>query len=213
VSTPSQSSVTLTEAGVRLTMVPNTWIGYPSDLGRYYTPIEIKIENDRTDEIQVRFGDFLAVDEVRNQYRAVPPAEVARALFGASRRYGRPGWAPAGWTSPGPPLLVFRDPWWRYPYWPHRPYPYWSLLPWPYYPYTHPYSDPTYPLGSPRTAAYDILTFGLREGRILPGARVEGFLYLQQATQKGSLLTLSWAPVAADGKPVATFSSQFRVVR
>ena len=31
---PSQASVTLTDAGVRLTIVPNAWTGYPGDLGR-----------------------------------------------------------------------------------------------------------------------------------------------------------------------------------
>jgi hypothetical protein len=103
------------------------------------------------------------------------------------------------------------DPWWPRPFWPYRSwapwYPYYS----PYYPY--PYYDPYYPYAWPRATGYDILTLGLREGRVLPGARVQGFLFLQQATQKGTLLTLSWTPVTADGKPLATLSTQFRIVR
>ena len=189
---PSQPSVTLTGAEIRLTILPNTWKGYPSDLGRHYTPVEIRIENDRADEIQVRYGDFLAVDEARNHYRAVAPAEVARTLFG-----GRP-----------PSLLAWHDPGWPYLFWPVRPLaPFYN----PYYPY--PYSDPDFPYRWPRAPAYDILTLGLREGRVLPGARVQGFLYLQRATQAGNLLTLSWSPVSADGKPLTTLSSQFRIVR
>ena len=195
---PSQPSVTLADADIRLVILPNTWKGHPSDLGQYYTPVEVRIENDRSDEIQVRYGDFLAVDEAQNQYRAVAPAEVARALFGG-RRPARP------------PVRTVHGPWWPSPFWPYRPwspwYPYYS----PYYP--SPYYDPYYPYARPRATGYDILTLGLREGRILPGARVQGFLYLQQATQKGSLLTLSWTPVTPDGKPLATLSTQFRIVR
>lgn len=201
---PSQPSVTLTDANVRLTILPNTWSGHPTDLGRYYTPLEIKIENDRTDEIQVRYGDFLAVDEANNQYRAVAPAEVAQALFSRRWRYGHPEQGPAWWAAPTPRLFAFHNPWRRYPYWPYR---YRS----PFFPPYDPY--PYYPPAWPRGSAYDILTLGLREGRILPGARVEGFLYLEQATRKGNLLTLSWTPVAADGKPLTTFSSQFQIVR
>lgn len=205
---PSQPSVTLTDAGVHLIILPNTWRGSPGDLGRYYTPVEVKIENDRTDEIQVRYGDFLAVDEASNQYRAVPPAEVARALYGGRRWYRDPRWASPRWPSATARLFAFHDPWWPYPYWPYRPWPPFIS---PYQPY--PFAGPDYPYRWPRAPAYDILTLGLREGRILPGARVEGFLYLQQATRKGNLLTLSWTPVGTGGKPLATLSSQFRIVR
>ena len=206
---PSQPSVTLTDAGIQLTILPNTWSGYPSDLGRHYTPVEIRIQNDRTEEIQVRYGDFLAVDEARNQYRAVPPAEVARALFGARWPYGdlpsRYGRMPSY-----PPLLAWPGPWWPYPYWSYR-YPYYG------YPYYGPYyPDPffyDYPYSWSRPTGYDILTLALREGRLLPGARVQGFLYFQQATQRASLLTLTWVPASADGKPLTTLSAQFRIVR
>jgi hypothetical protein len=202
---PSQPGVTLTEVGIRLDLLPNTWSGYPGDLSRYYTPIEVRIQNDRTDEIQVRYGDFLAVDEAQNQYRAVAPGEVVRALFGSLEPDGHPGRdGPAG--IPRGPLLAWRGPWWPYPY---RLYGSW----YPFYPY---YLDPLYydyPYGWSRPTGYDILTRGLREGRVLPQARVEGYLYLQQATRRGDLLTLSWTPASPDGKALATLSSQFRVVR
>ncbi len=204
---PTSPSVTLTDAGIRLTILPNTWSGYPSDLARYYTPVEIKIENDRKDEIQVRYADFLAMDEAQNQYRAVAPSEVARALFGERRPYGDPRQIPAVRAVPDGPLLAWHDPWWPSPFWSHR---FWPPISSPFYPYS--YYDPGYPYRWSRSG-YDILTLGLREGRILPGARVEGFLYLQLATQKGSLLTVSWRPATAEGKALGTLSSQFRILR
>ena len=212
---PSAPSVTLADAGVRLVILPNTWRGNPTDLSQYYTPAEVRIENDRSDEIQVRYGDFLAVDEAQNQYRAVAPSEVARALFGGRRPLPAPRAVVAGWTGTRLPVRAAGGPWWPYPFWPYRPwrpfYPYYYPYYSPYYPF--PYSYPYYPYGWPPATGYDLLTLGLREGRVLPGARVQGFLYLQQATRKGNLLTLSWTPVTADGTPLATLSTQFRIVR
>jgi hypothetical protein len=200
---PSRPSVTLTDAGVELTILPNTWSGYPGDLGRYYTPVEVRIRNDRPEEIQIRYGDFLAVDEGRNQYRAVPPLEVARALFGV--RSGHPRSHDA-MRPRGAALLAWHGPWWPYSSWPYRPWHPWG----PYYPDPFYYD---YPYLAYRPTGYDILTLGLREGRLLPGARVQGFLYFQLATRKAGLLTLTWTPVSPDGKPLATLSSQFRIIR
>jgi hypothetical protein len=201
VESPSQPSVTLYQDGVRLTISLNTWDGYPSDLSRYYTPIQIQIETDRAEEIQVQYADFLAVDEIRNQYRAVAPAEVARVLFGSRTPHGSP-------ARLAPELYAFHGPWWWHPYWSYRYCPpYYS----PLYPY--PYYGPDYPYVSPWATSYDILTFGLREGRILSGVRVGGFLYLRQPTRVGNLLTLSWTTTTADGKSLPTLSTEFRIVR
>jgi hypothetical protein len=205
-SEPSQPSVTLTDVEIQMTILPNTWNGYPSDLSSYYTPMEIRIQNDRTEEIQVRYSDFTAMDDARNQYQAVAPTEVARALFGA--RWPTSDLPASGWQMAPPhyPLLAGPGPWWPYG-WPYRPgFPYYSPF------YADPFY-PDYPYRWNRSTGYDILTMGLREGRLLPGARVEGFLYFQLATQRGTLLTFTWTPVSSDGKPLATLSTQFRIVR
>jgi len=201
-----QPSVTLTDAGIQFTILPNTWNGYPRDLGRHFTPVEIAIQNDRSDEILVRYEDFLAMDEARTQYRAIAPAEVARALFGGREPDGSRGQV---WRreSSRPVLLAWHRAWWPTPYWPH---PFWHPLYGPYSPDPFFYEYPSWQV---RSAGYDILTMGLREGRLLPGARIGGVLYFQQATRVGSLLTLSWTPASAEGKPLATLSSQFRIVR
>jgi hypothetical protein len=195
---PSQPVLTLAEAGLQLTVVPNSWTGFPTDLPRYYTPLQLGIQNDRSEEIHVRYGDFVAVDESQNQYRAVEPGEVVRALIGV-------GAQPRGPTG-APPLLAYHGPWWPYSPWPYRPwYPFGSYAwPWPYYYDYYPW---------PQGTGYDVLARALREGRILPGARVEGFLYLQLATQQASTLTVSWTPTDAAGQPLATLRSQFRVLR
>jgi hypothetical protein len=203
---PSQPSVTLTDDEIQLTHLPNTWNGYPRDLSSYYTPVEIRIQNDRTEEIQVRYSDFLAVDDARNQYQAVVPIEVARALLGARWPYSTLPTEAGRSTPPEPPLLAGAGLWGPYG---------WLYSPW--YPYYGPfYPDPFYSGYPPwwnRPTGYDILTMALREGRVLPGAQVQGFLYFQLATQKGSLLTLTWTPISATGESLATLSTEFRIVR
>lgn len=198
---PSEPSITLTDAGLRLTVLPNTWSAYPWELPRYYTPVEVRIENARGDDVQIRYEDFLALDDGHRQYRAVPPAEVARAMSG--------GLDPGGPTR-GPRPILLAGPW--YPY---RPW-YWGSYYGPYYGPYGPwwYPDPYYyPYAWPRSTAQDVLTLGLREGPLLSGASVQGFLYLQQATARGSVLTVSWTPRLASGAPLATLSAQFRIVR
>jgi hypothetical protein len=197
---------TVSDAGILLTVLPNTWAGYPSDLPRYYTPLEVRIQNDRAEEIQVRYLDFMALDELNNQYRAVAPPEVARALFGRLER-DKASPVAGPWTPSAPVRMVASQGiWWRS--WWYRPwYPF--AYPYPYSPYSDYYS----PYAWPRGTGYDILRFGLREGRVLPGARVEGFLYFQLATEKGNTLAVSWAPVRPDGTPLATLRTELRIVR
>ncbi len=186
---PERQGASLAQEGIQVTLVPDAWRGYPASLSQDYVPLRVGIQNGRQDEILVRFGDFLAVDQAGNQYRAVPPSEVARALFGS---------LPA-------PLYASAWPWWPYPgSWRH-----------PYFGTGYPWLDPWwgYPYASPRPVPYDVLTLGLREGRVLPGASVDGFLYLQPLRPDAGSLTLLWTPVLPAGQPITTFRAQFQVVR
>jgi hypothetical protein len=201
VTAPGQPMIALTDGGIRLTVLPNTWSAYPSDLWRSFTPVEVRIENSRGDELQVRYEDFTALDDGNQQYRALPPGEVARAVSSAMGPSG-PTHAPASFLLAGP---------WHHPYWPRYWGPHYGPYYGPYGPWWYP--DPYYPYAWPRPTAQDVLTLGLREGRLLPGANVQGFLYFQRATERGSLLTLSWTPRLADGTPLATLSTQFRIIR
>jgi hypothetical protein len=192
---PAESGVTLTESGIRWIVLPNAWSGYPSDLWRYFTPVQVRIENARSDELQIRYEDFVALDDANQQYPAVPPGEVARAVSGG------PG--PTRPTEPSTPVRLAGP--WYHPYWPRS----WGP---PYDPWWYP--DPySYPYAWPRPAAQGVLTLGLREGRLLAGASVEGFVFFQHATARGAVLTISWTPRLAGGTPLATRSVRFRIVR
>jgi hypothetical protein len=192
VAGPGLPEIALAQDGIRLVIRPNAWSGFPGDLSRSLTPIAVRIENTRADEAQVRLEDFALLDEGRNQYRALPPAEVARTMADRWAAAPDPMLALGPWHPWGQPL--WGSPYWGWgsPYWPGDPYgPYW-------------YSA---------RAGQDIATLGLREGRILPGASVEGFLYFQLATSRGSTVTFSWTPHTAAGAALAPFTTQFRIVR
>lgn len=195
VTGPGAPAVTLTDGDVRWTVLPNTWSAYPSDLARYFTPLHVTIANARSDELQIRYEDFVALDDTNQQFRAVPPAEVARAVFGAL--------GPAEPARP-PARILLTGPW----YYPYRPR-YWG----PYYgPWW--YGDPSYyPYAWPGPGGQDVLTLGLREGRLLAGASVQGFLFLQRATARGAFLTVSWTPHLASGESLPRLSARFRIVR
>lgn len=194
VTAPAAPAVTLTGDGIQWTVLPNAWAAYPSDLWRYFTPVQVWIQNGRSDDVLIRYEDFVALDDANRQYRAVPPGEVARAVSGGLR--------PSDPAEQPPPLLLAGP--WYYPYWRRNWGPYYG--PW--------YPDPYYyPYAWPRPAAQDVLTLGLREGRLLAGASVEGFVYLQRATARGGVLTVSWTPHPAGGAPLPTRSAQFRIVR
>jgi hypothetical protein len=195
VTAPADPGVTLTDGKVRWTVLPNTWSAYPSDLVRYFTPVQVTIENARSDELQIRYEDFVALDDANQQYRAVPPGEVARAVSGALSPAG-----PAG--APGPILLA--GPW----YSPYRPRSWGSYYgPWWY-------ADPYYyPYAWPWRGAPEVLTLGLREGRLLAGASVQGFVFLQHATARGTLLTVFWTPRLAGGETLPTLAARFRIAR
>jgi hypothetical protein len=196
---PGESAVALTDAGIRFAAFPNTWSGYPGDLARYYTPLEIRIENARDDEVQIRFEDFIALDDGNRQYRAVPPLEVVRALAGA--REPRDGGPPA--VVAGPWYPHGRRYWWG---------PYDGPAMWPYAPWW--FADPYYyPYGWPRAAVRDVLVSGLREGRLLAGASVQGFVYFQLATERGSVLTVSWTPRLSSGAGLAPLAARFHILR
>jgi hypothetical protein len=95
-----------------------------------------------------------------------------------------------------------------YPYW-WGPYPYW-WGPYPYYggPYVYSWDYGYYP-GAPSP---DILRLGLPEGELLPGARVSGFVYFQQAATKPGRLDLTWNVHTADGRAIASVTAPMMVV-
>jgi hypothetical protein len=112
-----------TEAGsVRITVHPDDWRGYPSDLDEYVTPVELFVENGSAREIVIRHTLFSLGLPNGFRYDALAPAELRRFLtprgyYGANGYwyYGAFGVYPwPGLYIPGRhyyPYLWWGDPW------------------------------------------------------------------------------------------------------
>lgn len=173
-------------AGLALTALPAAWAGIPGDLPRSVTPLPLIVANEGEAPTSVRFEDFLLLDGGNREYRALTPLEVVTSLYGSAEP--PPAVVPAFHRS-GQPFFFhgfFADPFFH-------PFA-------PYYPYYAPA-----PYGWP--PGRDILRLALREGRVLPGHRVEGFLFFQHAAGGAGPFTLSWTPrEPATGRLLATLS-------
>lgn len=172
------------EAGVALRALPAAWPGSPADLARSVTPLLLALADEGTAPILVRFEDFLLLDGGSRQYRVLSPLEVVTVLYGSVP--ARPEILPAFHLHRYPFLFhgFLADPFFS----PYDPYYYGPV----------PYA---WPLGR------DILRLALREGRVLPGYRVEGFLFFQHATAAAGPFTLSWTPREPEtGRALTTLS-------
>lgn len=175
-------------AGLALTALPAAWPGYPQDLPRSVTPLPLIVANEGEAPAPVRFEDFLLLDGGMREYRPLSPLEVVTILTGSA--------------EPPPPAVVPALHRFRHPFFFHgffgdpffHPYA-------PYYPYY--YAPPPYAWPPGR----DILRLALREGRVLSGHRVEGFLFFQHAAGGAGPFALSWMPrEPATGRLLATLN-------
>jgi len=175
-----QEGVAVRAASLALTAAPAAWPGYPGDLARSVTPLLLVLANEGGAPVLVRFEDFLLLDGGNREYRVLSPLEVVTVLYGSA-------------LSRSAILPAFHL---------HR-HPFFSPYSYPYHP-NYPYDAPA-PYGRP--PGRDILRLALREGRVLPGHRVEGFLFFQHATAGAGPFTLSWIPRDPEtGQAMATLS-------
>ncbi|MCI0370801.1 MAG: hypothetical protein L0214_05355 [candidate division NC10 bacterium] len=179
-----QEGAAVRAAGLALRALPADWPGYPGDLARSVTPLLLALANEGGTPVIVRFEDFLLLDSGNREYRALSPLEVVTVLYGSSP--SRSDILPAFHLRRHPFFFhgFLSDPFFYYPYYP-------SYAPAPN----------AWPPGR------DILRLALREGRVLPGHRVGGFLFFQHATAGAGPFTLSWVPRNPEtGQALATLS-------
>ncbi len=179
-----REGVAIRTAGLALTALPAPWPGSPADLARSVTPILLHLANEGEAAVFVRFEDFLLLDSGRREYRALSPLEVVTILYGSAA--SRTEILPAIHRHPFLFHGYLSDPFF-YPYDPYHPYYAQAPYAWP--------------------PGRDIIRLALREGRVVPGHRVEGFLLFQHAAAGTAPFTLSWAPRNPEtGGTIATLS-------
>lgn len=180
---------------LRFTALPAPWPGYDQELYRFSIPIQVLIENNRAEEIEVRYADFLLLDEGRNQYRVLSPDEVSRSLLGR---------APTELLLACPGPLFFRGPsFFRDPFFFFRA----SF-------FDDPFCCPSfYP--SPRYVVQDLARYAIREGRVIPQGKGSGFLFFQRIPVPTTrrVFDLQWTPFDPQKREtIATLSIKVEVL-
>jgi hypothetical protein len=196
------TSAAVAEAhGVRLVADGAAWDGYPKNLERRLTPVEVRLENHSGRALSIRYELFDVEGGTRFHYSAIPPLSLDEATDNGSlvctasypRRSYRWGWYGRGW-EPRP---------WRRPEWSNPFYD-------PYYdPFYHPYVRCEEPLPTK-----DMLEQALPEGKLEDGGTVAGFLFFQGIAEREKQVTLQAQLVdASTGEHFGRLSIPFQVYR
>ncbi len=178
---PDAASATV--AGVRVTVRPGSWSGWPYDLERRLTPVEVVIENGSGGPLDVRLQGFglvgpdgsrhepLEAQAVRRRFTPVPPSVAF--YYGYYGVYPWPG---------------FYEPWTSW-----YPYMWWGFRPGEINPPVPPHA-----YGPPLPARQEMAP----EGTLEKGRRVSLLLFF--AVPARSLRSLTFEAHLADpsGKPV-----------
>jgi hypothetical protein len=179
-----------TVAGVRITVRPGSWTGWPYDLEEHLTPVEIVIENGSGRPLEVRphlFGlvvpngfrhDALDAQAMRRRFAPAPPSVAFHYGF-----YGVYPW-------PG-----FYRPWTRY-----YPYMWWGFLPGEVYPLP-PYAYYRPPLPAPAETALD--------GTLENGGHVSLLLFFPVPATSLQALSFDARLVDASGQPIGNLRVPF----
>jgi hypothetical protein len=164
--------------GVAMQALPNAWKGSPDAVAEHFTPVWIHLVNRGEQAYDITFVNLTLIDEQGRLYAAVPPGEVVRATLGASEPLDTGvRLASAGTGDVDAPLLAqFGFGFGVGPaYDPMDPF--------------NPYGAGPYGTGtaSYADAARNIVSHGLREGRLLPKTQAMGFVYFQRAYEAKEL--------------------------
>jgi hypothetical protein len=176
-----RASKTLGDVTVVINSSP--WEGSPDYLGRYITPIYVEIQNNGSSSLNIRYDDFVLIDQNRTQYNALTPQFVADALKSVSEGYAYGPYYPPvsiglgfGYFSGGP----FYGSWPYYgPF--YSPFYIYGDYPFGYYPPAY-YSPPS---------VGNVYTKALVPGQVIPNAKLQGYIYFQKLPKEVSLATLN----------------------
>lgn len=166
--TPEEIKTDNTERDVNFTIRPNYWFGSPKNIRKYALPVYISVQNGTDKPIIIQREDIILLDDARNQYNALSPDDVANILLSSER---------SGYARIYPSISIgigggYYNQGYYYHGYHHRPY-YWNswFYDYPFYDYPRAYYRPDYK---------DIYTEALQPGKIMPDAKLSGFVYFKK---------------------------------
>lgn len=174
-------------ASVRITVHPDDWRGYPSDLDEYVTPVELFIENGSAKELAIRQELFTLALPDGYKYDALSPGELRRIV-------GR------GYYGGGS--------YWYYGAYGVYPWP-GFFMPWPhYYPYVW-WGDPWYGPALPPPPPRGPPPSPTPSGKLAAGGRVSVLVFFPVPADSLNHFTFEANVVASDGATLGTIKVPF----
>ncbi|HET9553493.1 MAG TPA: hypothetical protein VFP50_11040 [Anaeromyxobacteraceae bacterium] len=164
-------------AGVRLTVRPDDWRGWPDDLDQYVTPVEVLVENKSGKELDLAPRLFSLIGPDGRRYATLGPGDVRRHLRAYRRWYGGPYYP--GWFGVYPWPGFYR-PW-------LEPYPYYWWDPWPAGPPAQPVPRPSSATSLLDGGHASVLLFFAVPADELPSLTVEARLVAVGGEQLGEV--------------------------
>jgi hypothetical protein len=202
--TENGTAATLTEQGVTLVAYGSSWKGVPHDLGRHFTPVEIRLENHSGRTLSIRYDDFVL--DGRKHYVARNPNELGQLLAGKNITYS-------------PRQNTYRDPARTY-----QAQTGGATRAQPTHDTSYPSSNsipsyrapPCYTCTAQLEAAAlptpDMLRQAFSEGPLEEGQIRKGFLYFEEPLQLDDAVTLKVTLVdEGTGEPFGSLSIPFEV--
>lgn len=189
-----EGGATATVAGVALSAWPEQWRGDPSGLPEHATPLLVRIENEGTSEILIRFEHFELRDPAGSDFDAIPPFELDETVV-----------EPATIT-PRYPVNGFRVA-------PHLRGLYPRLSP-----FDRPFALNRAYWARHRTAwvevdlpTADMVQMALPEGVLEPGGVITGFVYFERVTDDPARLSLGFRLLTPDDEVLGRVQIPFVV--
>lgn len=174
-------------ASVRITVHPDDWRGYPSDLDEYVTPVELFIENGSAKELAIRQELFTLALPDGYKYDALSPGELRRIV-------GR------GYYGGGS--------YWYYGAYGVYPWP-GFFMPWPhYYPYVW-WGDPWYGPALPPPPPRGPSPSPTPSGKLAAGGRVSVLVFFPVPADSLNHFAFEANVVASDGATLGTLKVPF----
>lgn len=194
---PEEIKTDSKERDVNFTVRPDYWHGSPENIRRYVFPVYLSVQNSSVNPIIIEREDIVLLDGSRNQYNALDPDDVANILISTEtsgyRVYPSVSVGIGGYYHHGY-------------YYGHHRFPYWD----PWYYDDYPFYD--YPLTYYRPDYKDIYTEAFQPGKIMPNAKLSGFVYFKKLPSVNDKIVIQVNYRSQDSDEVHSLDFPFSVV-
>jgi hypothetical protein len=180
-------------AGVKMSAWPDRWQGNPAELENEVTPVLVRVENQGSEAVTIRYQNFEFLNPAGTNFEAIPPYNISESVV--------------------EPVEVTAFPFSRFQVAPHLRRYYSRLRAW-----NDPFLFDRAWFGRRFTVwqrvqlpTGDMIRGALPEGVLEPGGIAEGFVYFEHVSEQAEQITLTMNLVTPSGKTLGKVEIPFMV--